>query len=76
MSAKRINILPKLLNRVREAQITDDDEATLKHRVTTLDDPGHFTDALHVHGTNNQTDQIQLNHVTEIDYTEAHNQKF
>ena len=47
----------QLLNRVREAQITDDDEATLKQRVTTLDDPGHFTDALHVYGTNNQTDQ-------------------
>ena len=47
----------QLLNRVCEAQITDDDEATLKQRVTTLDDPGHFTDALHVYGTNNQTDQ-------------------
>ena len=47
----------QLLNRVREAQITEDDEATLKQRVTTLDNPIHFTDALHVYGTNNQTDQ-------------------
>ena len=29
----------------------------LKARVTTLDDPNHFTDALHVYGTNQQTDQ-------------------
>ena len=47
----------QLLNRVREAQITEEDEATLKQRVTTLDNPTHFTDALHVYGTNNQTDQ-------------------
>ena len=47
----------QLLNRVREAQINDDDDAVLKQRVTTLDDPDHFTDALHVYGTNNQTDQ-------------------
>ena len=47
----------QLLNRIREAQITDDDDAVLKQRVTTLDDPAHFTDALHVYGTNNQTDQ-------------------
>ena len=47
----------QLLNRVREAQITEDDEATLKQRVTTLDDPEHFTDALHVYGTNHLTDQ-------------------
>ena len=47
----------QLLNRVREAQITEDDEAALKQRVTTLDDPEHFADALHVYGTNHQTDQ-------------------
>ena len=47
----------QLLNRVHEAQITEDDEATLKQRVTTLDNPVHFTDAFHVYGTNNQTDQ-------------------
>ena len=29
----------------------------LKQRVTTLHDPNHFTDALHVYGTNQQTDQ-------------------
>ena len=38
----------QLLNRVPEAQITEDDEAALKQRVTTLDDPKHFADALHV----------------------------
>ena len=47
----------QLLNRVREAQMTDQDEATLKTRVTTLDDPNHFIDALHVYGTNEQTDE-------------------
>ena len=47
----------QLLNRVREAQMTEDDEITLRKRITTLDDPNHFTDALHVYGTNHQTDQ-------------------
>ena len=47
----------KLLNRIREAQVTEDDEVILKQRVTTLHDPNHFTDALHVYGTNQQTDQ-------------------
>ena len=47
----------ELLNRVREAQMTDQDEATLKTRITTLDNPNHFVDALHVYGTNEQTDQ-------------------
>ena len=37
--------------------MTDEDEATLKTRVTTLDDPNHFIDALHVYGTNEQTDE-------------------
>ena len=45
------------LNRVREAKITEHDETTLKARVTTLYDPHHFTDALHVYGTNQQADQ-------------------
>ena len=47
----------ELLNRVREGKITDEDEVTLKTRVTTLNDPNHFTDALHVYGTNQQADQ-------------------
>ena len=47
----------QLLNRVTEAQMTDQDEATLKTRITTLDDPNHFIDALHVYGTNEQTDE-------------------
>ena len=47
----------ELLNRVREGKITDKDEVTLKTRVTTLNDPNHFTDALHVYGTNQQADQ-------------------
>ena len=37
--------------------MTDQDGATLKTRVTTLDDPNHFIDALHVYGTNEQTDE-------------------
>ena len=37
--------------------MTDQDEATLKTRVTTLDDPDHFIDALHVYGTNEKTDE-------------------
>ena len=47
----------QLLNRVREAQITEDDEAALTQRVTTLDDPEYLANALHVYGTNHQTDQ-------------------
>ena len=47
----------QLLNRVREAKITQHDETTLKSRVTTLDHPDHFTDALHVYGTNQQANQ-------------------
>ena len=47
----------QLLNRVRKAQITPDDELILKSRITTLDNPNHFTSALHVYGTNQQTDQ-------------------
>ena len=47
----------QLLNRICKAQLTENDEAILKQRVTTLDDPKHFTDALHVYGTNQQTDQ-------------------
>ena len=47
----------QLLNRVREAKITEHDETTLKARVTTLDDSHHFTDALHVYRTNQQADQ-------------------
>ena len=57
MSSDRDQYFAELLNRVREAQITDQDEATLKTRITTLDDPNHFIDALHVYGTNEQTDQ-------------------
>ena len=45
-----------LLNHVRIAQITADDEAILKSRVVTIDDPAHFTDALHVYETNEQGD--------------------
>ena len=37
--------------------MTDQDEATLKTRVTTLNYPNHFVDALHVYGTNEQTDE-------------------
>ena len=47
----------QLLNRVREAKITEHDETILKGRLTTLDHPDHFTDALHVYGTNQQADQ-------------------
>ena len=50
-------LFAQLLNRVCKAEITPDDEITLKQRVTVLDDPNHFTDALHVYGTNHQTDQ-------------------
>ena len=42
---------------MREAKITEHDETTLKGRVTTLDHPDHFTDALHVNGTNQQAGQ-------------------
>ena len=57
----------QLLNRVREAKITEHDETTLKGRVTTLDHPDHFTDALHVYGTNQQADQYNAAMLQKID---------
>ena len=57
----------QLLNRVREAKITEHDETTLKARVTTLDDPDHFTDALHVYGTNQQADQYNAAMLQKLD---------
>ena len=57
----------QLLNRVQEAKITEHDETTLKARVTTLDDPDHFTDALHVYGTNQQADQYNAAMLQKLD---------
>ena len=57
----------QLLNRVREAKITENDETILKTRVTTLDDPDHFTDALHVYGTNQQADQYNATMLQKLD---------
>ena len=57
----------QLLNRVREAKITEHDETTLKGRVTTLDHPDHFTDVLHVYGTNQQADQYNATMLQKLD---------
>ena len=57
LSDRKINTLLNFYNRVREGQMTDENEATLKTRVTTLDYPNHFNDALRVYGTNEQTDE-------------------
>ena len=57
----------QLLNRVREAKITEHDETTLKARVTTLNHPDHFTDALHVYGTNQQADQYNATMLQKLD---------
>ena len=57
----------QLLNRVREAKITEHDKTTLKARVTTLDDPYHFTDALHVYGTNQQANQYNAAMLQKLD---------
>ena len=57
----------QLLNRVREAKITENNETILKARVTTLDDPDHFTDALHVYGTNQQADQYNATMLQKLD---------
>ena len=62
----------QLLKRIHQAQINENDEEILKQRVTTLDDPMHFTDALHVYGTNQQTDQynsIMLQKLTTCKHT-------
>ena len=70
-SDRRTNTFAELLNRVREGKITDEDEVTLKTRVTTLNDPNHFTDALHVYGTNQQADQYNatmLQHLSTPTY--------
>ena len=45
-----------LLNCVRIAEITEDDEAILRTIVVTINDPNHFTEALHVYGTNDQAE--------------------
>ena len=39
-----------LLNRVRLANISEADEIIPKTRTTTLNDPNHYMDALHVYG--------------------------
>ena len=57
----------QLLNRVREAKITEHDETTLKGRVTTLNHPDHFTDALYVYGTNQQADQYNATMLQKLD---------
>ena len=57
----------QLLNRVQEAKITENDETILKARVTTLNDPDHFTDALHVYGTNQQADQYNATMLQKLD---------
>ena len=57
----------QLLNRVREAKITEHDETTLKGRVTTLDHPDHFTDALHVYRTNQQANQYNATMLQKLD---------
>ena len=49
------------------AEITEHDETTLKARVTTLDDPDHFTDALHVYGTNQQADHYNATMLQKLD---------
>ena len=45
-----------LLNRVRKAEITENDIAILQSRLVTPTDPKYFTDALHLFGTNTQAD--------------------
>ena len=55
------------MNRVREAKITEHDETTLKARITTLDDPDHFTSALHVYRTNQQADQYNAAMLQKLD---------
>ena len=57
----------QLLNRVREAKITEHDETILKGRLTTLDHPRHFTDALHVYRTNQQADQYNATMLHKLD---------
>ena len=46
-----------LLNRLRTADMTPEDEEVLRTRVIQPDDPAHYRDALHVYGTNNEADQ-------------------
>ena len=45
-----------MLNRLRTAQQTAEDEEVLLSRVIELDDPSHDWNALHVYGTNDETD--------------------
>ena len=59
-----------LLNRVRIAKITDEDVSILKSRATSLDNPNHFTDALHVYGTNQQAHDYNLLMLAKLNTTE------
>ena len=45
------------LNRVRTGKLTAADEDLLRSRVVTVADPRHFEQALHVYGTNAETDR-------------------
>ena len=63
-----------LLNCVRIAEITADDEAILRTRVVTIDDPNHFTEALHVYGTNEQAEMYNTSfNAAESSVTEVFN---
>ena len=54
----------QLLNRVREAKITEHDETTLKGRVTTLNHPDHW---MSMEPTNQQADQYNAAMLQKLD---------
>lgn len=58
-----------LLNRLRTAELTEEDENILMTRVIQSDDPLHYHDALHVYGTNNEADEFNRKMIASLSET-------
>ena len=58
-----------LLNRLRTADMTQEDEDILMTRVIHPDDPAHYRDALHVYGTNNEADEYNRTMIATLSET-------
>ena len=58
-----------LLNRLRTADMTPEDEQVLLTRVINPNDPAHYRDALHVYGTNNEADEYNRTMIETLSET-------
>lgn len=59
-------IFSELLNRLRTADMNEDDILILKTRITQLDNPNHYKEALHVYGTNAEADEYNKLMVNDL----------